>query len=136
MSSKTATSCCLNLTSKLPLASTQLLFSYGTLQLTPVQMSTFGRPLKGTPDALDGWEQSFIEITDPDVLATSGETFHPILRYTGNASHFVLGSLFEITTAELKHADSYEVDDYERIKAALRSGKTAWIYVEKGGGRP
>lgn len=99
-------------------------------------MSTFGRPLKGAPDALDGWEQSFIEITDPDVLAASGEKFHPILRYTGQSSHFVLGSVFEITITELKRADRYEVDDYERIETTLRSGNIAWIYVEKGSARP
>ena len=99
-------------------------------------MSTFGRPLKGAPDALDGWEQSFIEITDPEVLAKSGEKFHPILRYTGLSAHFVLGSVFEITASELNRADSYEVDDYERIETVLRSGKTAWVYVEIGSPRP
>ena len=31
---------------------TELLFSYGTLQLESVQLSTFGRALTGTADAL------------------------------------------------------------------------------------
>lgn len=35
---------------------TELLFAYGTLQLEAVQMSTFGRRLNGTSDALQGFE--------------------------------------------------------------------------------
>lgn len=110
------------------------LFSYGTLQLTPVQMETFGRPLNGTKDALIGWEQKWVEITDPEVLRKSGETHHPILRYTGNSLNMVFGSVFDITAEELASADAYEVDDYERIEAELKSGQKAWVYVEKGSG--
>ena len=36
---------------------TQLLFSYGTLQLEAVQLATFGRKLAGTADGLPGFEQ-------------------------------------------------------------------------------
>lgn len=120
----------------MPLTPTHKLFSYGTLQLTPVQLETFGRPLTGSPDALIGWEQQWVKITDPEVLRKSGEAMHPILRYTGKPIHFVLGSVFEITAAELAHADAYEVDDYERIEAEMKSGARAWVYVEKGGARP
>ena len=28
-------------------------------------------------------------------------------------------------------ADNYEVDDYERVKAKLKSGIKSWIYVDK-----
>jgi hypothetical protein len=38
--------------------------------------------------------------------------------------------LFEITEAELLAADGYEVSDYRRVAARLRSGRTAWVYVK------
>ena len=56
-----------------------LLFSYGTLQLESVQLSSFGRRLDGEPDAMTGYARTMVEITDPDVLAASGERFHPIV---------------------------------------------------------
>eukprot|EP01133_Synstelium_polycarpum_P028912 gene28912-35239_t len=48
------------------------LFSYGTLQQEGVQLSSFGRLLQGTPDAMPGFRKSMIEITDPDVIRASG----------------------------------------------------------------
>ena len=113
----------------MPLSPTELIFSYGTLQLPQVQMSTFGRPLTGGPDALIGWKQEWIQITDPKVLALSGEAMHPILRRIGDASHFVLGSVYEISKMELFAADDYEVGDYKRVLADLKSGRKAWVWV-------
>ncbi len=106
------------------------LFSYGTLQLENVQRETFGRLLKGAPDALVGFKQEFVEITDPDVLAKSGERFHPIVLRSGDSADRVPGTVFEITPAELAAADEYEVSDYERVEAQLASGSTAWVYVK------
>ena len=105
------------------------LFSYGTLQQESVQMASFGRLLKGAPDALPGWRREMVEITDPDVLAQSGERFHPIL-VPGQASDEVAGMVFEITEEELASADRYEVADYKRIAARLKSGIEAWVYVK------
>jgi gamma-glutamylcyclotransferase (GGCT)/AIG2-like uncharacterized protein YtfP len=104
------------------------LFSYGTLQQAGVQMASFGRLLKGTPDALPGWKREMVEITDADVFAKSGERFHPIL-VRGDASDEVAGMLFEISDQELASADRYEVDDYKRIAVRLKSGTEAWVYV-------
>ena len=56
-----------------------LLFSYGTLQLERVQLESFGRRLDGMDDAMPGYRQTMLEITDPEVLRTSGERFHPIV---------------------------------------------------------
>lgn len=61
-----------------------LLFSYGTLQLPEVQMAQFGRLLEGSDDALPGYAQTLVEITDPDVIAKSSQRFHPIVTETGN----------------------------------------------------
>lgn len=107
------------------------LFSYGTLQQDEVQRATFGRLLKGAPDALIGFKQELVEITDADVLAKSGKRFHPIVMYSGDAADRVDGTVFEITVAELAAADAYEVADYERIAVTLASGAGAWVYVRR-----
>ena len=107
----------------------ELLFSYGTLQQEGVQLAQFGRKLGGQADALLGWRQEMVEITDPDVLAKSGKRFHPIV-IPGRKDDSVPGMVFEITAEELAAADSYEVSDYERVSAQMASGKTAWVYVK------
>lgn len=107
-----------------------LLFSYGTLQQGDVQRATFGRLLQGRPDALVGYAQTVLQITDPQVLATSGQTHHPIVQATGRSADRVAGTVFEITDAELAHADAYEVADYQRVRADLASGQQAWVYVD------
>lgn len=89
----------------------------------------FGRKLEGSKDHLLKFELSMLKITDPDVIATSGEAFHPIVAYTGNSTHYVEGTVFDITEEELKRADSYEVSEYKRIKVKLSSGVSAWVYV-------
>jgi gamma-glutamylcyclotransferase (GGCT)/AIG2-like uncharacterized protein YtfP len=108
---------------------TVLLFSYGTLQLDEVQLSSFGRLLEGQADAMVGYRQSLIEITDPDVIRTSGKRFHPIVEASDDPGDEVEGRVFRITEAELKAADDYEVSDYKRIEVLLRSGSFAWVYV-------
>ncbi len=108
-----------------------LLFSYGTLQQEPVQLSLFERRLEGEADALIGYEQSMVAIGDPAVVKTSGMTHHPIVRYTGAADAQVAGTVFDITDAELARADAYEVADYVRVLALLRSGRRAWVYVDR-----
>ena len=105
------------------------LFSYGTLQQEEVQLASFGRLLKGAPDALLGWKQEMVEITDPDVPAKSGKRFHPIVMQ-GDTADRVPGMVFEITAEELAAADRYEVADYKRVAAQLSSGLTAWVYVK------
>jgi len=105
------------------------LFSYGTLQLTQVQQATFGRLLSGAPAELPGYAIGELEITDPAVLATSGERFHPILRLSNDWGTVVTGTVFELSDAELAAADSYEVDDYQRREARLSDGSLCWIYA-------
>ena len=103
-----------------------LLFSYGTLQQKNVQLSTFGRLLQGQEDELLGFEQSLVRIEDPQVVATSGKTHHPIVKFNGRNGSRVSGTVFEITDAELAAADQYEqVAAYKRIAVILASGKQA-----------
>jgi hypothetical protein len=91
-----------------------LLFSYGTLQQENVQLTTFGRLLQGQKDELLGFEQSLVRIEDPQVVATSGKTHHPIVKFNGRNDSRVSGTVFEITDAELARADQYEVAAYKR----------------------
>ena len=107
-----------------------LLFSYGTLQLESVQLASFGRVLPGSRDAMPGFKKTLVEITDPDVLAKSGERFHPIVAPTDELGEKVDGMVFEITAAELAAADRYEVSDYKRVEVVLCSGLKAWVYVK------
>lgn len=110
---------------------TELLFSYGTLRYEKVQLSTFGRRLKGNPDTLPGYFLKKLTITDQDVIQKSGEEIHSILEYSGNHEDQVSGVVFEVSPDELLQADKYEVDDYKRVKVSLLSGLNAWVYVEK-----
>lgn len=105
------------------------LFSYGTLQMKAVQIETFGRELTGTKDQLIGYILSKIKIKDEAVIKTSGTDIHPILKYTGQDSDIIEGTIFEITPAELSQADEYEVEDYLRVKGKFQSGQEAWAYV-------
>ena len=105
------------------------LFSYGTLQQEEVQLATFGRRLEGRADALPGYATSLFEITDRDVIATSGKVHHLMAKPTGNSADEVQGVAFRITTAELAAADTYEVSAYKRIAVRLKSGLEAFVYV-------
>src|SRR4030095_15796736 len=107
-----------------------LLFSYGTLQQENVQLSTFGRLLQGQKDELIGFKQSLVKIEDPQIIATSGKTHHPIVKFNGRHDSRVSGTVFEITEDELANADQYEVGAYKRVVAMLASGKQAWVYVD------
>jgi gamma-glutamylcyclotransferase (GGCT)/AIG2-like uncharacterized protein YtfP len=107
-----------------------LLFSYGTLQQTEVQLATFGRLLVGTADELLGFSLAMLKIDDAEVVRLSGKTHHPILKHTGKDAERVAGTVFEISEDELIRANTYEVSDYKRVAALLASGRTAWVYVE------
>jgi hypothetical protein len=62
---------------------TELLFSYGTLQLDAVQMATLGRLLTGKPDVLTGFEETSLEIEDQAVISISGRATDTIAKFTG-----------------------------------------------------
>ena len=106
------------------------LFSYGTLQYKKVQIETFGRELQGKKDKLIGHKLSMIKINNQDVISKSEESEHPIIEYTGNNKDIVKGVLFDINNEELIKADSYEVEEYKRIKVKLDSGEKGWVYIK------
>ena len=95
-----------------------------------MQLSTFGRLLRGQEDELPGFEPSLARIEDPQVVATSGKTHHANVTFNGIGDSRVRGTVFEVTDAELVAADDYEQRAaYKRIVATLASGKVAWVYV-------
>jgi hypothetical protein len=71
-----------------------------------------------------------------EVVRTSGKTHHPIVAFTGKRQDCAPGTVFEITDAELAHADAYEVVAYVRVKPPLASGLEAWVYVDARGKPP
>ncbi len=110
------------------MSASELLFSYGTLQNTLVQLETFGRVLEGYADQLLDYQLRYIKIEDASVVALSGKTYHPIA--VPSVSDYVDGVVFKITQTELLKSDQYEVNAYRRIKGRFKSGQDAWVYVK------
>ena len=106
------------------------LFSYGTLQQEDVQLATFHRLLEGKPDVLIGYRVTMIPIRDQSYVATTGNTHHRNIEFTGAASDVVEGTVFTVTRNELEHADAYEAGaDYKRVPVQLKSGLSSWVYL-------
>ena len=109
-----------------------LIFSYGTLQQEDVQLATYGRTLKGGLDELPGYESSRVPIGDPELAGRLGRTHHANATRTGDPRNHVSGMVFEITEDELARTDAYESPFfYFRVKAALASGREAWVYLHR-----
>jgi gamma-glutamylcyclotransferase (GGCT)/AIG2-like uncharacterized protein YtfP len=102
-----------------------LLFSYGTLQQEAVQMSVFGRALRGQPDEVVGFEHYLLTVDE-----ANGRNTYSILRFNGSKDSRVRGVVFEISESELAKADEYEPPPYTRVAAMLASGKEAWVYAD------
>ena len=109
------------------------LFSYGTLQQEAVQLSTFGRRLKGFADELVGFELGVFTVQDPAFVAASGKAEHAIVNYNGRPDSRVRGTVLDVTDEELAQADRYEPAGYLRVPATLASGKEAWVYAGAAG---
>ena len=107
----------------------ELLFAYGTLQTEAVQLSTFGRRLEGTADALVGYRLEIIRIDDEDFVAASGTADHRNLEFTSHPSDSVAGTVFKVTHAELEQSDAYEPAGYKRVLVQSRSGLNVWVYL-------
>jgi len=111
-----------------------LLFSYGTLQDPEVQQATFGRTLRGEPDALPGFEPALVKIEGTVMATVPGRTHHANVVRSDAIDSRVDGTALEVTNNELAAADRFEAPArYERIEVTLASGRRAWVYVFAGG---
>ena len=107
------------------------LFAYGTLRTEEVQLSLFGRRLDGQEDALVGYCLRIVRIDDQEFVAASGTADHRNLEFTGNPNDLVEGTAFSVSRAELEKADAYEPAGYKRELVQLRSGRSAWVYLQQ-----
>lgn len=87
----------------------------------------FGRQVEVIADEILGHDTVEVRITDPEVIATSGQDIHLGLTRQYGAS--VAGGILALTPGELAIADVYEVADYARRRVRTRSGDQAWCYV-------
>lgn len=108
------------------------LFVYGSLHDPAVQRSLFGRLVKGAPDALRGYRLGTVTIRDEDAIRTSGTAAHLIVDPSDDPTDNVPGLVLQLSEAELKIADAYEVEDYARIAVTLESGIEAFVYARAG----
>jgi len=95
----------------------EALFVYGTLRDPRVQREAIGRVVKGVPAVLAGYKKTKVKI---------GGEFYPIIKKSPKSS--VKGLILVVTRKELRLLDDWESENYERKKAVLKSGKTAWVY--------
>ena len=109
----------------------ELIFSFGTLQLSDVQKSLFGREVSSKPDSLAGWTVGTVTIVDPVVIELSGTDQHPGLVRTDNPLDIVEGVVLDVSEHELAAADQYERVSYERTQLVLSSGTPAWVYLPR-----
>src|SRR5262245_14837860 len=109
--------------------SSEELFTYGTLQLEEVQLETFGRKLEGRSDALVGYRLVKITIKDEAFVIKSGIAIHRNIEFTRNSSDVVEGKVFIVTMNELEQSDAYEPEGYGRVLVQLKSGSSAWVYL-------
>ncbi|WP_347343919.1 DUF4286 family protein [Maribacter aestuarii] len=100
---------------------THHLFAYGTLLEKDVQVGVFSRPLGGLKDVLSKYKVSDFKVADR----------YPTLDHTGDEQDVIKGEVYALTPEELKIADQYEGDAYERIEVELGSSKKAWVYIAK-----
>jgi hypothetical protein len=108
-----------------------LLFSYGSLQREQVQLSIFGRPLAGQVDELPRFEPVLVTIEAPNGVP-GGRIQYLNATFTGRPGSRVVGTVFEVTDAELSSVDAYEAaDHYHRVSITLASGKEAWVYLHQ-----
>jgi len=110
---------------------TEHLFSYGTLQTEALQLELFGRTLQRRADVLVGYRLQMIEIQDQDFVIKSGTANHRNLQFTGDESDYVEGTALALTDRELDQADAYEPPSYTRVLVKLKSGLSAWVYLDQ-----
>jgi len=94
------------------------------------EATAHARPLNTHPVLAHGQRQ----ITGK-ALARVGfidEAHHTMATFTGSASDVIPGTVFAVTSEEIRNADAYEVAAVKRVAVVLQSGRRAWAYVDSG----
>ena len=73
---------------------------------------------KGTPEKLVGYIVNTIKIEEE-----FGMIEYPIIVETENPEDIIQGIVYEVTTNDLRQADSYEGKHYKRVEVALQSNE-------------
>jgi gamma-glutamylcyclotransferase (GGCT)/AIG2-like uncharacterized protein YtfP len=111
-----------------------LIFSYGSLQEAAVQLSVYGRVLRGEPDALLHCMRETIAVPPWHKAAASGVTHYANVVFDPDSDSRVEGTVLDLTDAELVASDGYEQEaDYVRVMTTLASGRRAWVYLSAAG---
>jgi gamma-glutamylcyclotransferase (GGCT)/AIG2-like uncharacterized protein YtfP len=109
------------------------IFSYGSLQEGPTQVSIYGRLLRGEPDELIDCVRTLIEVPKWHKAAATGLTHYATVTFLPGSGSRVRGTILQLTDTEFAATDVYEQDsEYRRVIAALASGRKAWVYVSSG----
>ena len=99
---------------------TQHYFCYSDLQTNERQLQVLGRKITGKKDILKGFK--LVEKKGFDA---------PFAVQSNNPVHKLEGTLYNISFVDLFHLDEYEEQfKTTRIKAELRSGLMAWVYID------
>jgi gamma-glutamylcyclotransferase (GGCT)/AIG2-like uncharacterized protein YtfP len=99
----------------------EYLFAYGTLLDAAVQEYVFQRTLEGQQDALPGYVISAKKMYDRYLVLEAGH----------KPEDEVHGMSYRLGAQDLLKADVYEGPAYSRIRLSLKSGRIAWVYLEK-----
>jgi gamma-glutamylcyclotransferase (GGCT)/AIG2-like uncharacterized protein YtfP len=92
---------------------TELLYTYGTLQVGAIIEQIVGRPVAGVPARLEGYAR----------FRVSGRVYPAIVQAAGSE---VCGVLYAgLEAAELARLDAYEGDLYERREVSVWAGPVA-----------
>jgi len=101
------------------------LFSYGTLRSKEIQMRLFNKILSGNPDQLLGHKLKSLQIEEEFGMAD-----YVVAVPSEDSVDPVHGVVFNISPSDLAKVDVFESNAYKRVQVALKSGTTAWIYIE------
>ena len=102
------------------MAGMENLFVYGTLLKPQVRERVFGMSLDGCPDSLPGFRK------EEEIVAGT----YPGIFPSDLTSSEVSGLLFSLPGDILARVDAYEGTIYYRKILNLRSGNSAWVYLQ------
>lgn len=100
----------------------ETVFVYGTLRDKRLRKELCGREINTKLiDCLIGYELSTVQ--------EEGQSY-PIIIKNDLSDRVINGEIIELTKSELLLIDQYEGSLYQRTKVTLKSGESAWVYIQ------